>query len=32
VKHGDMITIHPCPDIKYVSWLRCIIALSDRGS
>ncbi len=19
VKHGDMITIHPCPDIKYVS-------------
>lgn len=18
VKHGDMITIHPCPDIKYV--------------
>jgi transitional endoplasmic reticulum ATPase len=22
VKHGDMITVHPCPDIKYVSvWL-----------
>ena len=21
VKHGDMITIHPCPDIKYV---RCL--------
>jgi hypothetical protein len=19
VKHGDVITIHPCPDIKYVS-------------
>jgi transitional endoplasmic reticulum ATPase len=19
VKHGDMITVHPCPDIKYVS-------------
>lgn len=18
VKHGDMITVHPCPDIKYV--------------
>lgn len=21
VKHGDIITIHPCPDIKYVSSL-----------
>lgn len=21
VKHGDMVTIHPCPDIKYVSLL-----------
>jgi transitional endoplasmic reticulum ATPase len=21
VKHGDIITVHPCPDIKYVSWL-----------
>lgn len=20
VKHGDMITVHPCPDIKYVRW------------
>lgn len=20
VKHGDMITVHPCPDIKYVSF------------
>src|SRR2546429_194561 len=19
VKHGDMVTVHPCPDIKYVS-------------
>jgi transitional endoplasmic reticulum ATPase len=19
VKHGDVITVHPCPDIKYVS-------------
>jgi transitional endoplasmic reticulum ATPase len=19
VKHGDIITVHPCPDIKYVS-------------
>lgn len=22
VKHGDIITIHPCPDIKYVSLLK----------
>lgn len=21
VKHGDVITVHPCPDIKYV-WLN----------
>lgn len=21
VKHGDIITVHPCPDIKYVSWI-----------
>ena len=21
VKHGDIITVHPCPDIKYVSIL-----------
>lgn len=20
VKHGDVVTIHPCPDIKYVSY------------
>jgi len=20
VKHGDIITVHPCPDIKYVSF------------
>jgi hypothetical protein len=20
VKHGDIITVHPCPDIKYVSY------------
>jgi transitional endoplasmic reticulum ATPase len=19
VKHGDIVTVHPCPDIKYVS-------------
>jgi transitional endoplasmic reticulum ATPase len=19
VKHGDVVTVHPCPDIKYVS-------------
>ena len=22
VKHGDIITVHPCPDIKYVSGKR----------
>ena len=20
VKHGDIVTVHPCPDIKYVSF------------
>ena len=24
VKHGDIITIHPCPDIKYVSTFRTL--------
>lgn len=23
VKHGDIITVHPCPDIKYVRWYLC---------
>jgi hypothetical protein len=23
VKHGDVITVHPCPDIKYVSCYHC---------
>jgi len=23
VKHGDVVTVHPCPDIKYVSILVC---------
>ena len=23
VKHGDIITVHPCPDIKYVSATLC---------
>lgn len=23
VKHGDVITVHPCPDIKYVSLPHC---------
>jgi len=23
VKHGDIITVHPCPDIKYVSYATC---------
>ncbi len=22
VKHGDIVTVHPCPDIKYVSCRR----------
>jgi hypothetical protein len=26
VKHGDIITVHPCPDIKYVSY-KCNISL-----
>lgn len=29
VKHGDVITVHPCPDIKYVSfWVYCPLPLS----
>lgn len=29
VKHGDIVTIHPCPDIKYVSRnpRRCPVTL-----
>lgn len=27
VKHGDIISVHPCPDIKYVSLLICMIYL-----
>jgi transitional endoplasmic reticulum ATPase len=23
VKHGDVVTVHPCPDIKYVSHAVC---------
>jgi transitional endoplasmic reticulum ATPase len=26
VKHGDVVTVHPCPDIKYVSPLDTIVA------
>lgn len=25
VKHGDIITVHPCPDIKYVSCLSHLV-------
>ena len=24
VKHGDIVTVHPCPDIKYVSNLEIL--------
>lgn len=24
VKHGDVITVHPCPDIKYVRICYCV--------
>lgn len=24
VKHGDIVTVHPCPDIKYVSFTSMI--------
>jgi len=27
VKHGDIITVHPCPDIKYVSLYLVIICI-----
>lgn len=26
VKHGDIITVHPCPDIKYVGLPLCILS------
>lgn len=29
VKHGDMITIHPCPDIKYVSIMLALQPMGD---
>jgi transitional endoplasmic reticulum ATPase len=30
VKHGDIITIHPCPDIKYVSAAKFAWARQQR--
>lgn len=27
VKHGDIVTIHPCPDIKYVSFPPATLSL-----
>jgi hypothetical protein len=27
VKHGDIVTIHPCPDIKYVGKPEMELAL-----
>ena len=30
VKHGDIVTVHPCPDIKYVStWIRNVLVVHD---
>lgn len=29
VKHGDIITVHPCPDIKYVSHKCIALAASE---
>ena len=31
VKHGDIITIHPCPDIKYVSATPELEVFSDKA-
>ena len=32
VKHGDIITIHPCPDIKYVSLssAHCCLTAAEK--
>lgn len=35
VKHGDIITVHPCPDIKYVSYdgwpsKTCLISVTGQ--
>jgi hypothetical protein len=27
VKHGDIISVHPCPDIKYVSRVQPFLQL-----
>ncbi|EDN05849.1 cell division cycle protein 48 [Histoplasma mississippiense (nom. inval.)] len=31
VKHGDVITVHPCPDIKYGQANRCLAHCGYRG-
>jgi transitional endoplasmic reticulum ATPase len=34
VKHGDIVTVHPCPEIKYVSTARCsrmLLADTSKG-
>ena len=29
VKHGDIITVHPCPDIKYVGSISVLVCGQD---
>ena len=31
VKHGDIIVVHPCPDIKYVCNLELFICVQDAN-
>ena len=32
VKHGDMVTVHPCPDIKYVRFLSFFLCIRTSCS
>ena|SRR6266498_277444 len=31
VKHGDIVTVHPCPDIKYVSSILILCLLPNSN-
>lgn len=32
VKHGDIVTVHACPDIKYVSYILTQLASKDLAN
>lgn len=31
VKHGDLVTVHPCPDIKYVRFFSLCASMREKS-